>query len=89
MTTWILTTNSLTTHHNRHDATRPGAAPVVRDGPGLTLPDARMESPVDPTRRDSIVGHPESPPPGPPFTLDDLIDFHMLLAEGRQIEPFS
>jgi hypothetical protein len=27
--------------------------------------------------------HPESPPPGPPLGIDDLIDMHALLADER------
>jgi endogenous inhibitor of DNA gyrase (YacG/DUF329 family) len=28
----------------------------------------------------SLEGHPESPPSGPPFSLDDLLELHELLA---------
>jgi hypothetical protein len=31
-------------------------------------------------------GHPENPPPGPPLTFDDLLDFHELLESDSWLE---
>lgn len=32
--------------------------------------------------RDARPPHPEAPPPGPPFTRDDLLDLHLALQDG-------
>jgi len=35
------------------------------------------------------VGHPEDPRPGPAFTMDDLLDFHDLLAREDWFESLT
>lgn len=38
--------------------------------------------------RELLSDPPESRPGGPPFTVDDLIDFHFLLRDDRAIQAF-
>lgn len=40
---------------------------------------------VDVETLDRREPHPEAPPAGPAFTLDDLIDFHFLLADHDDV----
>lgn len=47
----------------------------------LTTGGVPVEDTPQAATRTALARHPELPPPGPPLTLDDLIDLHLALAE--------
>jgi hypothetical protein len=45
----------------------------------LTTGGVPVEDAPEPTAAAAVTGHPEAPEPGPPLTLDDLLDLHLAL----------